>query len=83
MADRREKLNFREFLSDMQETNSDKGEGMSCNFTSVLSFCFAFIFWGWVGVHYSSVKSPSGFRGLASSEFKPTVKPLYDASFKL
>lgn len=53
---------------------------MSWKFSSVFTFCFSFMFWSVLGVHYAQVKTPSHSREIAS--WSPEVKPMYDASWK-
>jgi hypothetical protein len=54
---------------------------MTWNFSSVLACCFCFVFFSFLAVHHAHMKTPTQYREIASS--KPTVHPMYDASFKL
>jgi len=50
--------------------------------TSLFAFCFCFMFMCALTVHYSHVKTPGQYRGIASFAHEP-VKPWYDASWKM
>ncbi len=54
---------------------------MSCNFPSVLTWCFFLVAWTLLATHYAHMKSPWQYREVAS--WSSPVKPFYDASFKL
>ncbi|MFP5386129.1 MAG: hypothetical protein ACLGHN_08630 [Bacteriovoracia bacterium] len=48
--------------------------------TTFFTFCFSFMFWTFMAVHYGHMKTPTEGRGIAST---PETRPWYDASFKL
>lgn len=54
---------------------------MSWKASTFFTFCFCFMFWSVLAVHYSHMKGPSQYREVAS--FTPEVKPWYDASWKM
>jgi hypothetical protein len=59
-----------------------KGDSMPSNkVTAFFTSCFCVMFWSFLAVHHAHMKTPGQGRDIASS--KVTVKPWYDASYKL
>lgn len=54
---------------------------MTWNFSTFLSYAFAFFFFSFLAVHYAHMKTPPQYRGIASQH--AVVQPMYDANFKL
>ncbi len=54
---------------------------MTHKLTSYFTSVFCFMFWSFLAVHYTHMKSPNQNREIAS--WKQAPKPFYDASYKL
>ncbi|HXH76422.1 MAG TPA: hypothetical protein VNJ08_15730 [Bacteriovoracaceae bacterium] len=55
---------------------------MTWNFSTVISYTFAFFFFSFMAVHFAHMKTPSQYREIASHS-SAAKHPWYDAGFKL
>lgn len=53
---------------------------MTFSFSGCVKFCFGFVFFSFLAVHFTHMKMSPQTREIASSQVK--VTPWYDASFK-
>lgn len=54
---------------------------MTSHFTTFWTWCFCFVFFSFLAVHFAHMKAPGQSREIAS--YHAQAKPWYDASFKL